>query len=44
MNLRFDRYYDNHALQTQLERIGADHPGIVSLGTLGRSFEGATSR
>jgi len=40
MDLRFDTYDDNDTLQAHLERLAADNPAIMSLGTLGRSHEG----
>lgn len=40
MDIRFDQYYDNHDLHARLAHLAAEHAGIVSLGTLGQSFEG----
>lgn len=40
MDIRFDTYYDNEALQERLAWLVAQHPHILRLETLGRSYEG----
>ncbi len=40
MDIRFDTYYTNEELNQRLQWLAEQHPQIMELGTLGKSYEG----
>ena len=40
MDIRFDHYLDNQELKAAIETLSANHPGLIRVDSLGRSYEG----